>query len=159
MLKRTRWAAVLVTSIALAAVATAAPATAAKAKPPKLSGSITVSAAASLTEAFTKMGTDFQKINKGTAVTFNYAASSTLAQQIQFIFIQTPFESQKEPIIAVPRIVDRFLVDQKGIDHATDLDQLLPVTAVPGKSRQLSGSNCSDLAQTYFGHHAFKTCS
>ena len=82
MLKRMPWAAVLVTSIALA-VATAAPATAAKAKPPKLSGSITVSAAASLTEAFTKMGTDFQKINKGTAVTFNYAASSTLAQQIQ----------------------------------------------------------------------------
>ena len=70
-------------SIALAAVATAAPATAAKAKPAKLRGSITVSAAASLTEAFTKMGTDFQKTNKGTTVTFNYAASSTLAQQIQ----------------------------------------------------------------------------
>jgi molybdate transport system substrate-binding protein len=83
VLKRMRWVAVLVMSIALAAVATAAPATAAKAKPAKLTGSITVSAAASLTEAFTKMGTDFQKINKGTTVTFNYAASSTLAQQIQ----------------------------------------------------------------------------
>src|SRR6476646_1082390 len=83
-----RWIAVLVVSIALAAVATAAPATAApntsnRAKPAKLTGSITVSAAASLTEAFTKMGTDFQKINKGTTVMFNYAASSTLAQQIQ----------------------------------------------------------------------------
>ena len=38
VLKRMRWAAVLVASIALAAVATAAPATAAKAKAPKLSG-------------------------------------------------------------------------------------------------------------------------
>ncbi len=61
------------------------PATAAKGKTkaPKLTGSITVSAAASLTEAFTKMGTDFQKVNKGTTVTFNFAASSTLATQIQ----------------------------------------------------------------------------
>jgi molybdate transport system substrate-binding protein len=53
------------------------------AKTPKISGSITVSAAASLTEVFTKMGTDFQKMNKGTTVTFNYAASSALAAQIQ----------------------------------------------------------------------------
>ena len=56
-------------------------ASAAKAK--KLSGTITVSAAASLTEAFTKMGTDFQKANPGTTVTFNFAASSALVQQIQ----------------------------------------------------------------------------
>ena len=49
----------------------------------KLSGSITVSAAASLTDAFTEMGTDFEKANKGTEIVFNFAASSTLAQQIQ----------------------------------------------------------------------------
>jgi molybdate transport system substrate-binding protein len=49
----------------------------------KLSGAITVSAAASLTEAFTKMGVDFQKANPGTTVSFNFAASSALVQQIQ----------------------------------------------------------------------------
>ena len=54
---------------------------AAKAK--KVSGTITVSAAASLTEAFTKMGADFQKANPDTTVTFNFAASSALVQQIQ----------------------------------------------------------------------------
>ena len=51
-----------------------------KAKP---TGSITVSAAASLTEVFTKMGADFQKQHKGTTITFNFAASSALAAQIQ----------------------------------------------------------------------------
>jgi molybdate transport system substrate-binding protein len=56
---------------------------AAKAANTKLSGTITVSAAASLTEAFTKMGADFQKKNKGTTVTFNFAASSALVTQIQ----------------------------------------------------------------------------
>ena len=49
----------------------------------KPSGAITVSAAASLTEAFAKIGTDFQKTNKGTTVTFNFGSSGTLETQIQ----------------------------------------------------------------------------
>ncbi|HLM17141.1 MAG TPA: molybdate ABC transporter substrate-binding protein [Acidimicrobiia bacterium] len=53
------------------------------AKATKVTGAITVSAAASLTEAFTKMGADFQKRNPGTTVTFNFGSSATLAQQIQ----------------------------------------------------------------------------
>lgn len=50
---------------------------------PKVTGSITVSAAASLTSAFTKLGTDFQKANPGTTVTFNFGGSGTLVTQIQ----------------------------------------------------------------------------
>jgi molybdate transport system substrate-binding protein len=46
-------------------------------------GSITVSAAASLTEAFTQLGRQFQKQHKGTTVTFNFGSSSTLETQIQ----------------------------------------------------------------------------
>ena len=72
-----------VSLLTLVALVGAAPAHAATTKKPKLSGSITVSAAASLTEAFTKMGAAFQKLNKGITVMFNFAASSTLAQQIQ----------------------------------------------------------------------------
>ncbi|MFI5046948.1 MAG: molybdate ABC transporter substrate-binding protein [Acidimicrobiia bacterium] len=83
MKKRLRLVAALAVVVVLFAAFSAAPATAAKKKAPKLAGSITVSAAASLTEVFTRMGTDFQKANKGTTVTFNYAASSALAAQIQ----------------------------------------------------------------------------
>lgn len=82
MRTRMRWVLTLVLALALGAVMTATPASAAKQKE-TLSGSITVSAAASLTEAFTKMGADFQKLHKGTTVTFNFAASSALVQQIQ----------------------------------------------------------------------------
>jgi molybdate transport system substrate-binding protein len=46
------------------------------------SGKITVLAAASLTETFTRIGKDFQAANPGTTVTFSYAGSSALAQQI-----------------------------------------------------------------------------
>jgi len=48
----------------------------------KLSGSITVDAAASLTEAFTALKAGFEKAHPGTTVTFNFAASSELATQI-----------------------------------------------------------------------------
>jgi molybdate transport system substrate-binding protein len=49
----------------------------------KATGAITVSAAASLTEAFTKIGKDFSAANPGATVTFNFGSSGTLATQIQ----------------------------------------------------------------------------
>jgi molybdate transport system substrate-binding protein len=49
----------------------------------KPTGSITVSAASSLTEVFNQLGRQFQKQYKGTTVTFNFGSSSTLETQIQ----------------------------------------------------------------------------
>ncbi|MFI9815553.1 molybdate ABC transporter substrate-binding protein [Saccharothrix variisporea] len=46
------------------------------------SGDITVFAAASLTESFTKLGKDFEAAHPGAKVTFNFAGSSALAQQL-----------------------------------------------------------------------------
>ncbi len=48
----------------------------------KASGAITVFAAASLTEAFTRIGKDFEAANPEATVMFNFAASSALAAQI-----------------------------------------------------------------------------
>ncbi|MBP2185812.1 molybdate ABC transporter substrate-binding protein [Amycolatopsis magusensis] len=45
-------------------------------------GAVTVFAAASLTESFTKLGSEFEAAKPGTKVTFNFAGSSALAQQI-----------------------------------------------------------------------------
>lgn len=47
-----------------------------------VAGKITVFAAASLTKAFTTLGTRFQTAHPGTTVTFSFDASSALAQQI-----------------------------------------------------------------------------
>jgi len=49
---------------------------------PTVSGDITVFAAASLTESFTQLGTDFEEANPEATVTFNFAGSSALAKQI-----------------------------------------------------------------------------
>lgn len=47
-----------------------------------VTGTVTVFAAASLTESFTKVGKDFEAANPGSKVTFNFAGSSALATQI-----------------------------------------------------------------------------
>lgn len=47
-----------------------------------LSGEITVSAAASLTESFTRIGRDFEATHPGTKVTFSFDSSGALAEQI-----------------------------------------------------------------------------
>ncbi|MER6960462.1 molybdate ABC transporter substrate-binding protein [Streptomyces sp. NPDC000618] len=49
---------------------------------PKLSGTVTVFAAASLKESFTELGAAFEKANPGTKVTFNFGGSDTLAASI-----------------------------------------------------------------------------
>jgi molybdate transport system substrate-binding protein len=49
---------------------------------PLLSGDITVLAAASLTESFTRLGRQFEAAHPGVKVTFSFAASSALATQI-----------------------------------------------------------------------------
>lgn len=49
---------------------------------PKLSGTVTVFAAASLKESFTALGKEFEKANPGTKVTFNFGGSDTLAAGI-----------------------------------------------------------------------------
>ncbi|MFI5838016.1 molybdate ABC transporter substrate-binding protein [Micromonospora sp. NPDC051300] len=47
-----------------------------------VTGTVTVFAAASLTESFTTIGKDFEAANPGVRVTFNFAGSSALANQI-----------------------------------------------------------------------------
>jgi molybdate transport system substrate-binding protein len=49
---------------------------------PAITGTITVFAAASLTESFNKIGKDFEAANPGVTVKFNFGGSSALAQQI-----------------------------------------------------------------------------
>jgi molybdate transport system substrate-binding protein len=75
----------LVLLVALSLVGCAAqdkPAAPASASSSGVTGNLTVFAAASLTETFTKLGKDFEAANPGSKVTFNFGGSSALAQQI-----------------------------------------------------------------------------
>ena len=50
------------------------------------SGTITVSAAASLTEAFTRIGDDFESAHPGASVTFSFGASSAMPVRTPFAY-------------------------------------------------------------------------
>lgn len=76
-------AAVAALTVGVTAGSASATASAGHVEASKPTGSITVSAASSLTEVFNQLGRQFQKQYKGTTVTFNFGSSSTLETQIQ----------------------------------------------------------------------------
>ena len=49
----------------------------------KLKGELTISAATSLTDAFTELATQFRTVNEGVKVRLNFGSSSTLVAQVQ----------------------------------------------------------------------------
>lgn len=68
---------------------------------------ITVFAAASLTETFTELGEQFEAANPGTKVTFSFAASSTLAEQINAgapadVFASASMKSMEAVVEQIP---------------------------------------------------------
>jgi len=73
---------VLAVAAVLALAGCAAPAPAPVASEDTLSGSITVFAAASLTESFEQLKTEFVKAHPDVEITFNFGGSSALAEQI-----------------------------------------------------------------------------
>jgi molybdate transport system substrate-binding protein len=62
---------------------TADPTPEASATTAPLTGSITVFAAASLTDAFNQIATEFRKVHSGVEITFNFAGSSALRTQLE----------------------------------------------------------------------------
>src|SRR5690606_1937331 len=80
-----------------------------------------------------------------------------LTQKIELVFVETPLQPQKKPVIALTGSIDRLLVDQDSIDDAAHLDELLPVTAVAGKPRYFACCNRTDLAQADLGNHSLET--
>ncbi|HKW07630.1 MAG TPA: molybdate ABC transporter substrate-binding protein [Candidatus Dormibacteraeota bacterium] len=73
----------LVSAAALAVAACGSSPTSGAASPSALSGTISVFAAASLTDAFNALGQAFQQKNSGVTVKFNYAGTPTLVTQIE----------------------------------------------------------------------------
>ena len=105
----------------------------------KATGGITVSAAASLTEAFTKIGTDFKTANPDATVTFNFGSSGTLATQIQQGAPADTFASADED--NMNKLVTANLVDGQPTIFATNK---LTIVTKPGNPKDVK--TLADLA-------------
>lgn len=98
---------------------------------------ITVFAASSLTEAFTEAGAAFENANPGTAVTFNFAASSALAVQIN--------EGAPADVFASADQAQMDLVRSAGnAGEPVTFARNLPVVVVPAESEL---TDFADLAR------------
>lgn len=106
-----------------------------------LEGEITVSAAASLTEAFTELGDAFEADHPGTTITFTFDSSGTLSQQILDGAPVDVFASADEKNMA--KLTDAGLVEGEPTVFATN--QLVIVTK-PGNPEGIE--SLADLADT-----------
>ncbi len=102
----------------------------------KPTGDITVSAASSLTEAFTAIGKQFEKTYKGTHVTFNFDASSALVLQIQGGAPVDVFASADEA--NMDKLVTGGQVTTKPVDFAENKLEIAVKPGNPEKVRTLA---------------------
>jgi molybdate transport system substrate-binding protein len=106
----------------------------------RLSGAVTVFAAASLKATFTEIAADFESKNPGTKVTLNFAGSSDLAIQILQGAPADVFASADARSMA--KLTDAKLIDGEPVDFATNILEI----AVP-PSNPASISSFADLAK------------
>jgi molybdate transport system substrate-binding protein len=109
-----------------------APTTTTPAPTSTLAGSITVSDAASLTEAFDRIGAEFMAENPGVDVTFNPGSSATLATQIEGGAPADVFASADEA--TMDRLVTGDLVDGEPLVFARNR---LVIVTEPGNPEDI----------------------
>ena len=125
--------AVVATALTLAISGCSSPAPAATtaapsaSEAPKLSGSITVFAAASLKATFTELATEFQDANPGTTVTLNFAGSSDLVTQITEGAPADVFASAD--VKNMTKLTDAGLIEGTPVNFATNV---LEIATPPG---------------------------
>ncbi|MFE4194794.1 molybdate ABC transporter substrate-binding protein [Paenarthrobacter sp. NPDC056912] len=128
-------------SLAGCASGTAAPtATGTASESPKLSGTVTVFAAASLKATFTKLASDFEAKNPGTKITLNFAGSSDLVTQITQGAPADVFASADTKNMT--KLADAKLLDGTATNFATNVLEI----AVP-PSNPASIASFADLAK------------
>jgi len=119
-----------------AAIATPAPATV---DFPESGGSLTVFAAASLTESFSKMKTDLEQQHPGLTITFNFAGSQTLVTQLS--------EGAKADVVALASSGQMKTANEAGvIDGPSAIFAKNRLTLVVPKDNPAHISSPADLA-------------
>ena len=79
-----------------------------------------------------------------------------LTEQIELVLVEAALEAEQQAVVALPRRIDRLLVDQERVDDPAHLDELLPVAAVAREARDLPCRHRSNLAQAHLGDHALE---
>lgn len=106
-------------------------------------GKVTVLAAASLTEAFTALGEQYEAAHEGSEVVFNFAASSELAAQIESGSPGDVFASADEP--NMDKVVDAGMADGDPVAFAGNVLAIAVPKGNPGKVTGLDDLSSGNL--------------
>lgn len=125
--------------VACGSSSTGSPAASSAASGGAVQGSITVFAAASLTKAFTTLGTNFQTAHPGTTITVNFGASSALATQITQGAPADVFAS------ASATTMDQVVAAKAAASPRTFAENVMQIVVPPSNPAEIS--QLSDLAK------------
>ena len=73
-----------------------------------------------------------------------------MAEQIQFEFAHGAFQAQEQSVVDEAGIVDAIRIDDDGAHHAAQLDEMVPIAAVPRQARRFDAEDRAHLARADF---------
>lgn len=109
----------------------------------KLTGTLTVDAAASLKKTFDKLATEFEKANPGVKVSISYDGSAVLATQLIGGAPVDVFASADKKNMA--KVTDKKLITAKPVEFATNTLQIAVATGNPKKITSLKDLTAAGL--------------
>ena len=82
-----------------------------------------------------------------------------LAEQVQLEFTHGAFEAQEQAVVDEAGIVDAIRIDDDGAHHAAQLDQVVPIAAVPRQARRFDTEDRTHLARADFRDESLESGS
>lgn len=80
-----------------------------------------------------------------------------LLQQVQLVLAEGPLQPQQHPVIVDPQVVDPLGIADEGVHHPAEVQQMLPILAVPSEAGGLDAQHDADVAQSHLGDQPQET--
>jgi hypothetical protein len=85
-----------------------------------------------------------------------HGLQGSLLEQVKLKLIHCPLQSKEQSVIRRTRIVHPFRIDHDGAHQSTQLDQVMPVPAIPRQTRRFNAEDRSNLTATDLRDQALK---
>src|SRR6266851_539187 len=96
---------------------------------------------------------------KTQAPLFGFALFSSLQAALQPMKLglrHAALETEQQPVVMGPGIIDSFVINDKRIAQCTDFQQSIPIATRTRQARNLQAEHCSNVAQTHFSYQPLK---
>ena len=81
----------------------------------------------------------------------------SLLQNVEFCLTHCPLQSQQEPVVELPRMVDAVVVGNQRVAYGRQVKQMIPVSVVPRKARYFVADDDADPPHADFRHQSLES--